>query len=704
MLLPIARIRRVLRGLLCCVLPIWLFGLTAAAEVPYDSYTYWQGDGGSRKAVSARPMYEPLRSIRGADIGAESFENLTDIAADGDGVLYILDAGRGVLHLVDGAFSPIGQIGQVTVDGESADLTGAKGVFAVDRDHIYVADTERARVLLTDGSGTVSRVLTLPDSPLIPEGFAFRPSKVTADTQGYVYVLSEGSFYGALIYKPDGSFGGFYGANKVFGPSVGFIDRLRDLLFSNNDKRGNQMRKLPFQFTDLTVDGEGYIYTITGRTNTTIAQGQIKRLNAAGSDILKNGDMNFADEALLVTLGETRAQDLLSLDVDADGFIYALDSLFGRVFVYDEESSLLTTFGGGLSEGEQLGTFRQAVAIAATTRDVYVADSVKKSVTVFRLGAYGQAVRECQKLSLHGHYAEAEAGWRALLAEDRTDQLAYRALGQAEILHEDYDAALGYARMAGDKELYSQAYRYVREAAVRRDFVWIFPLCVAAVVLLSAALIVTKKRRLTPIRSRTVRELFAAQVHPFAVYGEMKEKRRSGSFIACGVMTVLFYLATVLRQTGSGFLFSTYDAAQFNAFLTLVGTAGLAVLWAVVNWLVTTLFGGEGRLPDVLTVTCYGLLPLVVTKLLAVPLSYVLLLQEGTFLSLLETIGVLWTLVLILVGTMIVHDMGLWKTVGTSVLTILGMGIVVFVVFMVTILLQQGYGFVATVLAEAFGR
>ena len=87
--------------------------------------------------------------------------------------------------------------------------------------------------------------------------------------------------------------------------------------------------------------------------------------------------MNFADEGLLTLLNKPQAQDLLSLEVDTDGFIYALDSVFGRVFVYDVESNLLTAFGGGLSQGDQLGTFQQAVAIAATQQDVLVADSAQ---------------------------------------------------------------------------------------------------------------------------------------------------------------------------------------------------------------------------------------------------------------------------------------------------------------------------------------
>ena len=107
---------------------------------------------------------------------------------------------------------------------------------------------------------------------------------------------------------------------------------------------------------------------------------------------------------------------------------------------------------------------------------------------------------------------------------------------------------------------------------------------------------------------------------------------------------------------------------------------------------------------DILTVTAYSLLPLIVTQLVALPLSHGMLLEEGTFLRLLQTVGLLYTLLLLAIGTMIMHDFSLWKFVWTSLLTLLGIGIIVFVLFMVGILLQQGYGFVLTLFSEAVYR
>ncbi len=699
----IFRKKHILRWFACLLLALFL-PLRAAAETPYDSYTYWNNDQGVRKLVSNRPMYEPLLAVRAEDFGEAEFESLSDVYTDKDGMTYLLDSGRGLLYMLDAAYKPAGVIRQAIVEGIATGFAGAKGVFVANSGDIYLADTQNARVLVMDRQGVVRRTLTLPDSGLLPEDFLFRPSKVAVDSRGYAYVLSEGSYYGALVYAPEGSFGGFYGSNKVYGPTIGIISRLSDRLFSNNEKRGGQMRKLPYQFTDLTVDKEGYIYTATGRIGTTTQTGQIKRLNAAGSNILVNSDVNFADEGLLTLLNKPQAQDLLSLEVDTDGFIYALDSVFGRVFVYDVESNLLTAFGGGLSQGDQLGTFQQAVAIAATQQDVLVADSAQKALTVFRMNDYGKAVRECQLMTLGGNYEKAKPAWEAILRQDRGNQLAYQGLAQAAIIEADYGTAMQYAKIADNRELYSQAYQYVRDRYVRQNFVWLFPTALAEVCALAAWLICTTKRRLILVRNPALRELGGVSVHPFRVYGEMKEKKRAGAPLICGALMLLLYILSVLEETAGGFLFTSYDAVTFNSLLVFARTVGLILLWVVVNWAVASLFEGKGRLRDILTVVCYSLLPLLLIKLLALPLSHVMLLEEGTFLQLLQGFGVLFTLLLITIGTMIMHDFSLWKFIWTSLLTVFGIAIIVFVLFMIVILLRQGYGFLLTVFSEAIYR
>ena len=56
-----------------------VFSVSAFAEVPYESYTYWTDVGEESKAVYNRPMYTPEDSIDAQSLGIAPFTQITDI-------------------------------------------------------------------------------------------------------------------------------------------------------------------------------------------------------------------------------------------------------------------------------------------------------------------------------------------------------------------------------------------------------------------------------------------------------------------------------------------------------------------------------------------------------------------------------------------------------------------------------------------------
>ena len=55
--------------------------------------------------------------------------------------------------------------------------------------------------------------------------------------------------------------------------------------------------------------------------------------------------------------GSVSKQDIFDIEVDDNGFVYGLESAFGKVFVYDSSCRILSVFGGGMGFGTQVGTF-----------------------------------------------------------------------------------------------------------------------------------------------------------------------------------------------------------------------------------------------------------------------------------------------------------------------------------------------------------
>ncbi len=91
---------------------------------------------------------------------------------------------------------------------------------------IFIADTENKRILLCGFDGKYIKEYFLPESDLIPDDFNYMPTKVSMDKRGYLYVISEGCYEGAILYSPEGKFLGFYGANAV---TSGFATALKNI-------------------------------------------------------------------------------------------------------------------------------------------------------------------------------------------------------------------------------------------------------------------------------------------------------------------------------------------------------------------------------------------------------------------------------------------------------------------------------------------
>ena len=102
----------------------------------------------------------------------------------------------------------------VQKDGEAISLEDIEGLYVTKNHVIYAAQTSANRILVIR-EGTVVRTIEKPVSSLISEDFIFSPTKIGLDIYGRVYVLSKGCYSGLLQFDVDGSFMGFFGANKV---------------------------------------------------------------------------------------------------------------------------------------------------------------------------------------------------------------------------------------------------------------------------------------------------------------------------------------------------------------------------------------------------------------------------------------------------------------------------------------------------------
>ncbi|MBE6727836.1 MAG: hypothetical protein E7562_04220 [Ruminococcaceae bacterium] len=681
-------------------------GLTATAysttnQIPYESYTYWTDISEERKAVYCRPMYEVSQELNALKIGVKNFDTINDVYSD-DKNIYILDKSCRIV-ILDSEYRLVKEIGKIVdANGATYDYSGAQSLYVHSDGTIFISDTDNQRVMRVTADGVLIDIYGLPKSTLIPENFIYKPLKAVMDSHGYLYVLSDGSYYGALLYAPDKSFTGFYGANNVTTGIATAFQNVLKRVFSNNKKQSASVRTLPYSFVDIVIDNNDFIYTATGKTDTYDRVGQVKMLNpGTGNNILDSEEVNFTDDAFNTTFknGTQLEQDIVGIEVTDNGFVFCIESQFGKVFLYDRSSRMLTAFGGGLGQGKQEGTFVAATAIALNGTDVIVSDKLKNTITIFKPTEYGKKVMGLIDITLDGNYLEAREGWEEVIALDRNFQPAYSGLARAYLAENDYENAMEWAQEGYDRETYQLAFEFYRKG-ILEDYFWLIALVVVVLVGGIIALrIFFKKKNITIIKNKQVKLMLKTLIHPALTFEEIKEKKQ-GSVTISLVLIALFYVTAVIQVICGGFMFTQYDPATFNSLWVFVRSAGLVVIWILSNWMISTLMQGKGTMREICIVTCYSLTPIIIERFLRLLFTNILIPTEAMFLTGMDALAIGYAAILLIIGLIKIHDYSMSRLVGTSVLSIAWLAILVFLMIFVGMLVQQIGGFAVTVFLE----
>lgn len=684
-------------AILLVVILLCSFCVSVNAE-PTDSFSHYVKKDGSTAAGLAQDMYAVSMFINATTLNLEkSFSGLRDICCDDDGCVYILASDRSRVIILNPDYTLKEDLKFTENDGSEADFIGASGIFVDKSGKIYICDTQHSRILVCNGNGIVESIMEAPDSDIIPKDFFYQPYRIAIDDKGYTYVLSLGCYYGALTYSPDGQFLGFCGSNTIETSVLSTVSFLWDKLTKNDTKRSASVKKLPYSFVDLALDSENYLMTCTGRTDDdTNGRGQIRKISAGGQNILYSRDskgssstsdaLNFLEEKILKKFGHNVVQNIVSIDGDDEGFIYALDQTYSLVYVYDANCNLLGGFGGGAQKSKQLGMFSMPVSIKVHGEDLIIADTESETVTVYHVTEYGRLLKKAQALYLKGNYSAAKPYYNKVLSYDRSNQLANSGLAMACYGEGDYDAAIQYAKDGMDYVAYDLAW----QAILKRFLAKYFLIILFGILLLggAVALLAIKGKKHIAVKNQAIKCALVSPFHPFDTFAQIKEKNLC-SYKITGVFLAVFFISELFKEIWSGFLFSTYSPADFNIFIKLLSTVGIVVLWTVSNWLIGSLLMGNGTFKEVLTATTYALIPLTVYNVVFLVFSQFLPLSGAGFLNGLYIAVLLYTFFLLSVAIMEVHEYGFFKFLSTGIISVLLMILIVFVIFLIGILYQQ---------------
>ena len=192
---------------------------------------------------------------------------------------------------------------------------------------------------------------------------------------------------------------------------------------------------------------------------------------------------------------------------------------------------------------------------------------------------------------------------------------------------------------------------------------------------------------------------FYVIVHPLDGFWDLKREKR-GSVGAAILFVVLTIVTLAIEKLNTAFLFNPNRLSEVNVMVDIITVTLIFTLWCVANWCTTSLMDGKGRMCDIVTAMGYALVPIVVLRLPMVLLSHVITQEEGAFYYIIGFISYAWAGLLVFIGTMMTHEYSLGKNIFTCLITIVGMGIILFIGLMFFNVISEMIAFVSTIYKE----
>lgn len=187
--------------------------------------------------------------------------------------------------------------------------------------------------------------------------------------------------------------------------------------------------------------------------------------------------------------------------------------------------------------------------------------------------------------------------------------------------------------------------------------------------------------------------------HPVEGFEDMRWKK-AGSLKISGIIIALLFVSMVADRQLTGFQFNHAYVKVFNVVPLLVQSVVYFVAWVIANWMLCTLFDGEGTLKKICIYSAYALVPFIGGTFLSVIISNFVVSEEMIWMTAVYYLGMGWSIVLMIQAMKAVHQYTFLKTIVSMFFTLVAMLLILFLAILMLSLFQQVYVFVYSIYTE----
>ena len=197
--------------------------------------------------------------------------------------------------------------------------------------------------------------------------------------------------------------------------------------------------------------------------------------------------------------------------------------------------------------------------------------------------------------------------------------------------------------------------------------------------------------------------LFYTVSHPNDGFYWIRHQEKGSVGIAI-LLVILYAVCFSMNRIYASFVVNSIEPRTVNSIAELAGVLILYLVLCVGNWSVTCLMDGEGRFKDIVIAIGYSMLPVIVGTVLATLISQAVAENEEAFYSIIMGVGMAYTVIMMLIGIMQIHNYTMGKTLVTLFLTVLAVLIIIFLALLVINFITQVYSFLRSIYIELIFR
>lgn len=188
--------------------------------------------------------------------------------------------------------------------------------------------------------------------------------------------------------------------------------------------------------------------------------------------------------------------------------------------------------------------------------------------------------------------------------------------------------------------------------------------------------------------------------HPVDAYTLLKSRRNTLTYYPVLIIFLLVMIVRVASIYIMHFPLATIEPEDTSIWIEMAKMAVPLITWIIACYAITSILGGECFVSEIAMGSAFAMVPYVVFTIPVSIFSLILCTNESALYSTIQTLMIVWTIILFILSVKILNDYSLKQTLGICLLSVFTMFLIWGIIILVFALTSQLWKFVEGIARE----